>query len=476
MNQTDEAVTLKTADAVLLTVAAAEIEELKKQSISLMPADLHKNMTVQNLLDLVDYLVLLKKQEELPFHVLASAAGGATTTDSRNSSDAVAALDVAPGLQVQLFASEPQMMSPTSIDVDHLGRVWVCEAVNYRHFRNPYNEPRKEGDRILVLEDTDGDGAADKSTVFYQGTDIDSPHGVCVLGDRVIVSAGDRVILFRDTDGDLKPDEKKLMFTGISGIQHDHGIHSFMPGPDGKLYFNFGNEGKQLCTGDGNPVVDLAGNLVNGTRNPYQQGMVFRCDADGSNVETLAWNFRNNWEVCVDSFGTLWQSDNDDDGNRGVRINYVMEFGNYGYRDERSGATWQTERIGMDDELARRQWHQNDPGVIPNLLSTGAGSPTGIAVYEGELLPDVFRNQIIHCDPGPNVVRSYPVESDGAGYTAKTVNLAKGVRDQWFRPVDVCTAPDGSLIIADWYDPGVGGHRMGDATRGRTVSNDGRWS
>lgn len=469
VNQTDEAVTIKTSEAVLITVASDDIEELKKQSISLMPADLHKSMTVQNLLDLVDYLVLLKKKEESPFHVLASNAAtiGEATSDSRNSSDAVAALDVAPGLRVQLFASEPQMLSPTSIDVDHLGRVWVCEAVNYRHFRNPYNEPRKEGDRILVLEDTDGDGAADKSTVFYQGTDIDSPHGVCVLGDRVIVSAGDRVILFRDTDGDLKPDEKKLMFTGISGVQHDHGIHSFMPGPDGKLYFNFGNEGKQLYTADGDPVVDLAGNLVNGTRQPYQQGMVFRCDVDGSNVETLAWNFRNNWEVCIDSFGTLWQSDNDDDGNRGVRINYVMEFGNYGYRDERTGATWQTERIGMDDELDRRQWHQNDPGVIPNLLHTGAGSPTGIAVYEGELLPDVFRNQVIHCDPGPNVVRAYPVESDKAGYTARTVNLAKGVRDQWFRPVDVCTAPDGSLIIADWYDPGVGGHRMGDATRGR---------
>ncbi len=68
--------------------------------------------------------------------------------------------------------------------------------------------------------------------------------------------------------------------------------------------------------------------------------MVFRCDLDGSNFEVLAHNFRNNYELAVDSFGTLWQSDNDDDGNRGVRINYVMEYGNYGYRDEMTGAGW----------------------------------------------------------------------------------------------------------------------------------------
>ena len=468
VNQTDDAVTLKTADAVLKTIPTDEIEQLKKQSASLMPADLQKNMTVQNLLDLVDYLVLLKKPEETPFHVLASKESvDEKAINSRDPNDAVQSLDVAPGIVAQLFAAEPQMLSPTSIDVDHLGRVWVCEAVNYRHFRNPYNTERKQGDRILVLEDIDGNGEADRSTVFYQGTDIDSPHGICVLGDRVIVSAGDRVISFLDSDGDLQPEDKTLLFSGIGGVQHDHGIHSFMPGPDGKLYFNFGNEGHQLADQNGKPVVDLSGREINDSRQPYQQGMVFRCDPDGTNVETLGWNFRNNWEVCVDSFGTLWQSDNDDDGNRGVRINYVMEYGNYGYRDEMTGATWKTKRIGMRDEIGERHWHLNDPGVVPNLLRTGAGSPTGIIVYEGDLLPSEWQNEMIHCDPGPNVVRAYPVQNDGAGYSAKMKTLLKGTRDQWFRPVDVCTAPDGSLIIADWYDPGVGGHRMGDSSRGR---------
>ncbi len=392
---------------------------------------------------------------------------GTSATETRDPENAVAGLDVAEGLDATLFAAEPLLLSPSNIDIDHLGRVWVCEVVNYRHFANKDNPAREAGDRILVLEDTDGDGKADKESTFYQGRDIDSAHGVCVLGNRVIVSAGDSVFNLYDDDGDLKADRKEVMFTGIKGSQHDHGIHSFTFGPDGRLYFNFGNSGNELHTPDGKLVVDVAGNEVIANRKPYQEGMAFRCELDGSNVDTLGWNFRNNWELCVDSFGTIWQSDNDDDGNRGVRINFVMEYGNYGYKDELTGAGWREPRTGWEAEIPQRHWHLNDPGVVPNLLQTGAGSPTGILCYEGDLLPKRFINQLIHCDAGPNVVRSYAVSDDGAGYKAEINDILTGARDQWFRPSDVCVAPDGSLIIADWYDPGVGGHRQGDIERGR---------
>jgi hypothetical protein len=218
---------------------------------------------------------------------------------------------------------------------------------------------------------------------------------------------------------------------------------------------------------NGQPITDLEGNQINGSGKPYRQGMIFRCDPDGSHVETLAWNFRNNWEVAVDSFGTLWQSDNDDDGNQSVRINYVMPYGNYGFKDEVTGAGWSKGDAKTKEEVVSRHWHQTDPGVVPNLLHTGAGSPTGIVVYEGDLLPAVFHNQMIHCDAGPNIVRAYPVKKAGAGYTADSVKILEGTGDRWFRPSDVSVAPDGSLIIADWYDPGVGGHAMGDLDRGR---------
>jgi putative membrane-bound dehydrogenase-like protein len=383
---------------------------------------------------------------------------------SHEPAEAVANLDVHPDLEARLYASEPMVLSPSSIDVDERGRVWVCEVINYRRHLGS----RKEGDRILILEDSDGDGKADKTTVFHQGTDIDSAHGICVLGNRVIVSAGEEVFSLFDDNSDGKSDRKEMMFTKIGGKQHDHGIHAFHFGPDGRLYFNFGNSGQRLCDKDGNEITDINGvKCTNSNNRPHQQGLVFRCEPDGSNVEMLGWNFRNNWEVAVDAFGTVWQSDNDDDGNKGVRINYVMEYGNYGYTDELTGAGWREPRVGMETEIPLQHWRQNDPGVVPNLLGTGAGSPTGIIVYEGDLLPAVFRGQVIHCDAGPSVVRAYPVKNAGAGYSAETVNILEGTRNRWFRPSDVCVAPDGSLIVADWYDPGVGGHAMGDLERGR---------
>ncbi len=398
VNKTDQSVTIRNAEAVDQTVPTADIEAFKKQAISLMPADLQKNMTVRNLVDLVDYMVSLRKVDENVSKAIApgsqprrdASAAAAQGEAGREPGQAIAGLDIAEGLQIELFSSEPSLFSPTNIDVDHLGRVWICEAINYRHFRNPNNESRAEGDRILVMEDTNQDGKADKTTVFYQGTDIDSPHGVCVLDKEVIVSAGANVFVFTDDDGDLKADHKRLLFTGISGVQHDHGIHSFTIGLDNKLYFNFGNEGKQIRTADNQTIIDRAGNAVDDSRQPYQQGMVFRCNRDGSQFETLGWNFRNNWELCLDSFGTIWHSDNDDDGNRGTRINYVMEFGNYGYRDERTAPLGNRIELVWNRRYHLRHWHLNDPGVVPNLLQTGAGSPTGITLYEGQFVATRF--------------------------------------------------------------------------------------
>ncbi|MEL0096425.1 MAG: PVC-type heme-binding CxxCH protein [Planctomycetaceae bacterium] len=375
---------------------------------------------------------------------------------------ATSGLAVGTGMEATLAASEPKLFSLTNLDIDHRGRVWVCEVMNYRKHANR----RPEGDRILILEDTDKDGVMDEQKVFYQGRDVDSAMGICVLGNKVIVSATPKVLIFTDDDGDDVPDSKVVLFDKTGQPQHDHSVHSFVFGPDGKLYWNFGNTGKAVYDAGGELVKDLTGNDVVDNGKPYYGGMIFRCDMDGTNFEVLAHNFRNNYEVAVDSFGRMWQSDNDDDGNKGVRINYILEYGNYGYRDELTGAGWRAERTGMAEQIPLRHWHLNDPGVVPNLLQTGAGSPTGIAIYEGSLLPSRLHNEVIHCDAGPNIVRAYPVEKSGAGFTASIDNVVEGI-DKWFRPADVCVAPDGSIFITDWYDPGVGGHNMQDLERGR---------
>jgi putative membrane-bound dehydrogenase-like protein len=370
-------------------------------------------------------------------------------------------MKIADGLEVALFACEPMVRNPTNLDIDSRGRVWCTEGVNYRTWQK-WGKLQPSGDRIVILEDTDHDGVADREKTFYQGNDINTALGICVLGNRILVSRSPDILVFEDQNGDDTADgPPRKMFTGIAGVDHDHGAHAFTFGPDGKLYFNFGNEGKQILDEAGRPIKDLAGNVVAAVGKPYRQGLVFRCDPDGSHFETLAWNFRNNYETAVDSFGTLWQSDNDDDGNKGVRINYVMEFGNFGYTDEMSGAGWGNKRSNLEPEIPQRHWHLNDPGVVPNLLQTGAGSPTGLCIYEGNLLPDVFRGQMIHCDAGPRVVRAYPVENDGAGYRASIVDVVSSDND-WFRPSDVGVAPDGALLISDWNDAGVGGHYMAD--------------
>ncbi len=378
--------------------------------------------------------------------------------------NALKGLIVAEGLAVEPVAYEPMLKNPTNMDVDSRGRVWIVEAYNYRPKSNG-NPVNPRGDRIVILEDFDKKGKAGKSKVFYQGPEMNAPLGICVLGNRVIVSQSPYVWSFYDDNGDDSADRKEILFQGIGGEQHDHGMHTFSFGPDGKLYFNFGNEGRTLKDKNGKVVLDQDGDQIGPKK--YKQGMVFRCNPDGSEVECLGKNFRNNYEVAVDSYGTMWQSDNDDDGNKGVRINYVMEYGNYGYHDEMTDAAWQAPRTNLEDSIYDRHWHINDPGVVPNLLHTGAGSPTGMLVYEGTLLPKQFHGQMIHCEPGGNVVRSYPVTKDGAGYKAKIVNILHDDDDQWFRPADVCTAPDGSIMIADWYDPIVGGHGAGDQDRGR---------
>src|SRR5687768_3465338 len=147
--------------------------------------------------------------------LLILSACSKTQTSSEHSTDsALADLKVYEGLEVKLFASEPMFSNPTNIAIDARGRVWVCEAYNYRNALNPKNPEKKEGDRIMILEDTDGDGKADKSKVFYQGTDINSALGICVLGNKVIVSRSPNVFVFTDENGDDVPDNKEIMFTG----------------------------------------------------------------------------------------------------------------------------------------------------------------------------------------------------------------------------------------------------------------------
>ena len=363
--------------------------------------------------------------------------------------DTVAGLRVADGLEITLWAAEPDVINPTNLDIDERGRIWITEAVNYR--RHLFQQPdyRDEGDRITILEDTDGDGRADKVKVFDQDPRLRSPLGIAVLGDRVIVSQSPDVIVYtKDEEDNIV--SREVFLTGWGGEDHDHGVHAIVYGPDGNYYFNNGDRSLD--------VIDCGGQrVVSGPDERYYGGSALRVRPDGTGLEIVGHNFRNPYELTVDSFGNIWQSDNDDDGNEWVRINYVMEGGNHGYWGP-GGKRWREDR--------GTHFHQEDPGVVPTLLRTGAGSPSGITIYEGNLLPRRYWRKPLHVDNGPRVLRAYHVERDGAGFQASMETVVDGA-DTWFRPADLAVAHDGSVFIADWYDAVVGGHQMKDAERGR---------
>jgi putative membrane-bound dehydrogenase-like protein len=369
----------------------------------------------------------------------------------QDSKEALARMKTAPGLVVSLFAAEDQLVNPTAMDIDAHGRVWVTEAANYRLFNYP--AARKSGDRVRVLEDTDGDGVCDRATTFYEDPSLQAPLGIAVLGDRVYVCQSPDLFYLEDTDGDGLADKKTVILTGFGGVDHDHAIHGIMAGPDGLIYMTVGDGGLDVTDKSGNRIV--AGKA---SKKPtFDAATVLRCDLNGNHLELLAEGMRNPYEPTINSFGTVFGSDNDDDGNEQVQINYVMEGGHYGYWPRRLG----------DRRLDSVHWNKDRAGVMPNMIRTGFGSPTGILFYEGDTLPARLQNTLIHADAGPGVIRSYKPVANGAGYAGKSEVLLSAPEDKWFRPSDVCVAPDGSIFVADWYDPGVGGHRMGDTTRGR---------
>lgn len=392
-----------------------------------------------------------------------------------------------------LWAESPQLYNPTNMDVDHRGRVWVTEAVNYRDFNNkPGKFPHFEaGDRVVILEDTDGDGRADTSKVFVQDKDLVSPLGIAVIGNRVVVSCAPNLIIYTDENGDDRPDKKEIFLTGFGGFDHDHSLHAMVAGPDGHWYFNTGNAGPHTVTDQsgwtlrsgslytgGTPYnLENSGNRKSDDGRFWVGGLALRVQPDGTGLEVLAHNFRNAYELAVDSYGDLWQNDNDDQVET-CRSTWLMYGGNIGYFSADGTRSWSGDRRPGQTTF-EAHWHQDDPGVIPAGDNTGAGSPTGVLVYEGDAFGEQYRGMFLNVDAGRNAVFAYQPQMQGAGFALNRKDLITSVSEstegyiwhkksadqrKWFRPSDMVVAPDGSFYIADWFDPVVGGHQMHDTT------------
>ena len=407
----------------------------------------------------------------------------------------VAGFAVPEGFEITLWAQAPQLRNPTNMDVDYKGRIWVTEGVNYRSHENR----DKAGDRIVVLEDTDGDGRADASHVFIQEPDLIAPLGIAVIDNQIIVSNAPDLIVYTDVDRDARwdpaVDKREVLLSGFNGRNHDHALHSVTFGPDGRWYFSQGNcsahftdrAGKTFRVGSSyNPSwdraappiyswkpLDLAG-LKSDDGHVYVGGFTVRMKPDATGTEIIGYNYRNSYEQTVTSLGDVFQNDNDDPP--ASRTSFVLEYGNAGFFSRDGKRIWNADRR-PGQTIPTAEWRQEDPGVMPAGDVYGAGAPTGIAFYEGDAFGPEWRGTLLSAEAARNTILGYHPQAEGAGFKlerflfatsnpsqafAGTDALRGKVSDAlatFFRPSDVVVGADGAVYIADWFDPRVGGHQ-----------------
>ncbi len=354
-------------------------------------------------------------------------------------SEAVKLIEMPPGFKATVFAAEPEVQNPIACTWDSRGRLWVAENYTYADAKTNFDKTLR--DRILIFEDTDGDGKADKRTVFYEGlqnlTSIELGYG------GVYATAAPRLVFIPMKDGEDKPSgEPETLLDGFDawGVRHNI-VNGLKWGPDGWLY---GRHGIQATSKVGAP----------GT-----------ADADRIKLNCCIWRYhpvRKAFEVVTSGGTNSWGLDWNAEGE-GFFINtvigqlyHLVPAAHYErmYGQDLSPHLYQLLPQTADHYHfdTSKGWTNSRDGKANDL--GGGHAHSGCMIYQGENWPKEYRGKLFTLNLHGRRINVERLERKGAGYVGKHEPDMIKFGDPWFRGVELTCGPDGGVYVLDWSDDG----------------------
>lgn len=343
--------------------------------------------------------------------------------------EALQKFKMAPGYKIDLFASEeqfPDLEKPVQLTFDNKGRLWVAVMPTYPQWKPG---DRKPNDKLIILEDTDGDNKADKRTVFAEGLNL--PIGFELSAEGVYLSQGTDLVLLTDTDGDDKADKKEVLLSGFDDHDTHHAHHAYTTDPSGAIYMG---QGVFLLSD-----IETSYGPVRATN-----GGFFRYDPKRRKLEyTAQVSIPNPWGIAFDEWGQNYYAE-----TSGPDVSWMMP----GSIKPKYGQSSPKSRNLIEDK------HKVRPTSGLELISSRH--------FPDEVQGDILINNTI----GFLGTKEHTLQDDGTGYKSRHRQDLMRSSDVNFRPVDLEFAPDGSLYVVDWHNVLIGHmqHNQRDPLRDHT--------
>ena len=408
--------------------------------------------------------------------IAAESAASPASPNFEAADQAIGRFRIAPGFRIETRAVEPQLKNVVAFTFDEKGNVYTAETGRYRSstldirdFMRMYEDDLKvrtveeratmiqrrqesigrslagESETIRFLQDANGDGRMEVSKVFADGFNgvLDGiASGVLARRGEVWLANIPDLVKLLDRNGDGVADSREVVHHGF-GVRFSltgHDLHGLILGPDGRIYFTVGDRGASITTRDGKTFAYP------------DEGVCFRMNQDGSNLEVFATGLRNPQELAFDQHGNLFTGDNDCDHGDMERWVHIVEGSDTGWRisyqfsEQNPGGAWLSERIWQPDFPGRAAY------ALPPLANLDNG-PSGLVFDPGtSMLPEEFRGRffLAHFNGTPvrSGVKSYQLKPRGA-----TFEITEVKEVVWNTlPTDVAFSPDGYLHFVDWVD------------------------